>query len=204
MRVIAILVLSACATSPPPPKGGPRGLRASEHLEAAHTHDQLAKHRFTGREEENGGPWVRHWDTGSEDEQAAAVHRSQAATLRAAYERACKGKDRTPAEAAISSLDRYGIGGSVTSSAVVFELDPRAGPPDRLLADLECHRAWMMLAPEGDDADPLDLPGLVIDAKGDLSGITVSIVARDPATVGELQRRAAHLLERRAPRVDLR
>ena len=170
-------------------------------MEEAHTHDELARHRFTGHEED-GGPWVRHWDTGSENEQAAAVHRSHAAALRAAYERACA--DRTPAEATISPLDRYGIGGSTTSSTVVFYLDPRAGPPGRLLAALECHRAWMMLAPEDDEADPLDLPSLVIDAKGDLDGITVSIVARDPAIVGELQRRAAHLLERRVPRVDLR
>lgn len=201
MRTLAWLLLAACATSPPAPKGGPRGLRASEHMEEAHTHDELARHRFTGHDE-NGGPWVRQWDTASENEQAAAVHRSHAAALRAVYDRACK--DRTPAEASISPLDRYGIGGSVTSTAVVFYLDPRAGPPDRLLADLECHRAWMMLAPEDDDGDPLDLAGLVIDAKGDLDGITVSIVVADPAVFGELQRRATRLLERRVPRADLR
>jgi hypothetical protein len=201
MRAVVFLLVSACATTPLPPKGGPRGLRASEHMDEAHVHDELARHRFAGHEED-GGPWVRHWDTGSENEQAAAVHRSHAAALRAAYDQACK--DRTPAEASISPVERYGNGGSVTPNAVVFYLDAKAGPGDRLLADLECHRAWMMLAPEGDDADPLDLPGLAIDATGDLDGITVSLAARDPDIVSELHRRAAHLLERRPPRGNQR
>lgn len=170
-------------------------------MDEARVHDELARRRFAGHDD-NGGPWVRHWDTAHDNEQAAAVHRSHAAELRAAYEQACK--DRTPAEASISPLDRYGIGGRATSSTVVFYLDPKAGPPDRLLADLECHRAWMMLAPEDDAADPLDLPGLVIDANGDFDGITVSIRTRDPETAGELQRRSTHLVERGRPRADLR
>lgn len=201
MRAIVILLISACASAPPPPSGGPRGLHATEHIDEARAHDELAKHRFAGHEE-NGGPWVRHWDTAVENEQAATVHRSHAATLRAAYEQACK--DRTPAEASVSPLERFGIGGAVTASAVVVYLDAKAGPPDRLLADLECHRAWMMLAPEDDDADPLDLPGLVVDANGDVDGITVSIATRDPSYAGELRRRAAHLLERHRPGADVR
>ena len=169
-------------------------------MDEAHLHDELARHRFVGHEE-NGGPWVSHWDTGSEDEQAATVHRSHAAALRATYEQACK--DRTPAEASISPLERFGVGGSVTTNAVVFYLDASAGPSERLLADLECHRAWMMLAPEADDTDPLDLPGLAIDAAGDLDGITVSLATRDADIVPELRRRAAHLLERHRPRGNL-
>ena len=201
MRTVACLLIAACASTPAAPTGGPRGLRASEHLDEAHAHDELARHRFAGREED-GGPWVRHWDTASENEQAAVVHRSKAATLRAAYEEACRA--RTPAEASISPLDRYAIGGTASSTVVVFYLDASAGPPERLLASLQCHRAWMMLAPEEDRADPLDLPGLVIDANGGIDGITVSIRARDPEIVAELQRRAARILERRTPRADPR
>jgi hypothetical protein len=170
-------------------------------MDEAHVHDQLARHRWAGYEE-SGGPWVRRWDTGSENEQAAAVHRSHAAALRDAYEQACK--DRTPAEASTSPLERHGIGGSVTTNRIVFYLDASAGPRDRVLADLECHRAWMMLAPEADDADPLDLPDLAIDATGDLDGITVSLAARDPDILPELQRRAAHAIERYRPRGSLR
>jgi len=191
---MACLLIAACVSTSTGPSGGPRGLRASEHIEEAHSHDELARHRFAGNEED-GGPWVRHWDTASENEQAAAVHRSQAAALRAAYEQACRG--RTAAQASISPFDRYAIGGTATAGTVVFYLDASAGPADRWVADIECHRAWMMLAPEDDEADPLDLPGLVIDAKGDRNGITVSIEARDPDVAGELHKRAAHLLERR-------
>jgi hypothetical protein len=200
MRTVVFLVISACATTPPSPKGGPRGLRASEHMDEAHSHDELARHRFAGHEDD--GPWAGHWDTGTENEQAAAVHRSHAAALRAAYAHACKG--RTPAEASLSPLDRHGTGGSVTTNAVVFYVDASAGSADRVLADLECHRAWMMLAPEADDIDPLDLPDLAIDATGDLDGITVSLIARDPDIVPELHRRAKLLLERLAPRGNLR
>ena len=74
-------------------------------------------------------------------------------------------------------------------------LSPDAGSPDRLLARMKCHRAAMMLAPSDMDDCPLDLPDIVLDARGDTEGITISIVARDPKLVPELQRRAAHDLE---------
>jgi len=45
--VLAILLIG-CATTPrPEPEGGPRGLRASEHLDAARDHDQMACERET-------------------------------------------------------------------------------------------------------------------------------------------------------------
>lgn len=201
MRAIIVALISACATTPPPPAGGPRGLHASDHLDEAHAHDQVAKHRFAGHEDDDVQPWTRHWDTRHDDEQAAAVHRSQAADLQAAYEQACKG--RTLAQASASPLERS-IGGYATATTVVFYLDRRIRSPDRLLADLACHRAWMMLAPEDDKDDPLDLPGLVIDANGGVDGIAVSISARDPEIVAELLRRSAHLLEHDRPRADVR
>ena len=53
----------------------------------------------------------------------------------------------------------------------------------------------MMLADTGMDDCTLDLPGIQIDARGDLEGITVSIAIRDPMLAAELHRRAAHELE---------
>ena len=156
--------------------------------------EQTARHPFVGREE-SVGPWAWRWDTGAEDEQAAAMHRSQAAALTAEYKRACSGQP--PTEHATSPLRRYGVGGSPTSDGVVLYLDPSAGPADRLLAELECHRARMMLAPTPDMDDcPLDLPDIVVSATGDADGITVTISARDPDVVAELKRRAAHELEK--------
>ena len=115
------------------------------------------------------------------------------ARARAAYEQACG--TRTEGEVAVSPLERHGIGGWNTTTGVIVYLSAAAGDPDRLLKDLTCHRAWMMLAPAGMDDCPLDLPGLVVDARGDAEGITLSLAVRDPKLIGELQRRTAHDLE---------
>ena len=200
------VLLAACATTPPPPPaGGPRGLRASEHLDEAREHDRLAT-RSTWPDAKTSGPesplaphipWVRTWDSAAQHERAAAVHRSTAAALNAAYDEACG--TRPPEEVSLSPLEQHALGGANTATGVVLYLSPTVGP-DRLIADLDCHRAWMMLAP-ADMADcPLDLPGLVRDARGDKDGITVTIGVRDPKLVAELQRRAAVQLESAARR----
>jgi hypothetical protein len=203
MRVLpAILVLlTSCATSSAPAaKGGPRGLRASEHLDVARGHDEAARESTrwptvgsTAAGEVSYAPWFRSWDTTSEHERLANIHRSKAAEQHAAYNEAC---GTTPgAEVAVSPLQRYGTGGWNTSTGVIVYLSPSAGDPDRLLAAIKCHRAWMMLAPANMDDCPLDLPGLTLDARGDANGVTVSIAVRDPALVPELQRRTALELE---------
>jgi hypothetical protein len=200
MRILTAILLAACAASQPPaPKGGPRGLRASEHLDVARQQDEEAKTAWRWPDAMRSGPnssnvpWVRSWDAGAEHDRIAAVHRSKADELHLQYGEACGTRDTT--DVAVSPLQRHGIGGWNTSAGVILYLSPDAGPPDKLLADMKCHRAWMMLAPAGMDDCPLDLPGILIDARGDRDVITVSIVIRDPKLVGELQRRAAHDLE---------
>lgn len=193
------LLLAACATTPAPaPRGGPRGLRASEHLDVARTHDQMARHQvsmppsFDSRDA-NGVVWMRAWDPAAEHERIAESHRSEAAALHAEYEQACG--SRPLEEVSVSPLQRYATGGWPTSTGVIMYLSPAAGPPDKLLADLKCHRAWMMLAPAGMEDCPLDMPGIVLDARGEEGGVTVSIVVRDPKLVDELHRKAAHEVE---------
>jgi hypothetical protein len=200
MRFTLTLLIAACATSsPPPPKGGPRGLRADEHVAMAHHHDEIARQSTSIPDRRSGPetvgvPWFRSWNFTAEHERLAAVHRSKAGQLQAAYEEACG--TRPLAEVSISPLVRYGVGGWNTSTGVILYLSPDAGPADRLLADVKCHRAWMMLEPAANMDDcPLDLPGLQLDARGDRDGITVSIVVLDPKLVDELHRRAAHDLE---------
>lgn len=187
MRVLPaiLLLLTSCATSTAPAaKGGPRGLRASEHLDVARGHDEAA--RAVSNE-----PWFRTWDTASEHERLANIHRSKAAELHAAFDEEC---GATPgADIAISPLQRFGTGGWNTSTGVIVYLS--STDPEGLLAALKCHRAWMMLAPANMDDCPLDLPGLTLDARGDANGVTVSIAVRDPALVPELQRRTALELE---------
>lgn len=141
-----------------------------------------------------GGVWFRSWDTEADHDRVAAYHRTQAAELEAEYEEACGA--RSQEQVARSPLQPYLVGGWPTATGIIMYLSPDAGSADQLLADLKCHRAWMMLAPAPDmDACPLDLPGLALDARGDREGITVSIVVRDPKLVDELHRRAAHELE---------
>ena len=199
MRALGFVLLAACATtSTVSPSGGPRGLRASEHLDVAHRHDELARQRQVDRAsfdapDANGVVWLRTWDPSADHERLAAVHRSEAAQLHAEYDEACG--SRPIEEVSISPLSRYAVGAWPTSAGVIFYLDPSAGGPDKLLAEMKCHRAWMMLAPSGMEDCPLDLPGLVLDARGDGEGITVSLVVRDAKLVEELHRRAAHELE---------
>jgi len=130
------------------------------------------------------------WDTSAEHERAAAHHRSSAAALEAEFEQACGDHAIT-----VSPIVRYGMGGSPTANGVILYLSPQAGPAERLIADLRCHRAWMMLGPANMDNCPLDLDGLVLDAYGEDEGFTLTLSVRDPELVPELQRRAIHDLE---------
>ena len=205
MRQFAVIasVLIGCATAPrPEPKGGPRGLRASEHLDAARAHDALARERETWPDTRPAAPgdlrpvalpWYRSWDTAGEHDRLAEIHRAKAAEIHARFDEACR--DLPASDAQVSPLAAYGIGGWNTTTGVIVYLSPDAGPPDRLLARMRCHRAAMLLAPAGMEDCPLDLPEIALDARGDEGGITVSIVVRDPELVPELQRRAAHDLE---------
>ncbi len=203
-KTLALVLLTACGAAPPRPQPpGSRGMRASEHMEAARQQDDLASNQARWPEthpEANGRidqpigiPWRMSWDAQSDHERLAAIHRSAAGELQAAYDEACSG--RSLDQITVSPLQRWGTGGAFTSDGVVLSLDPKAGPPEKLMADIRCHRAWMMLAPSGMESCPLDLAGIHVDAAGDSTGITVTITVSDPTLVPELQRRAAHDLE---------
>jgi hypothetical protein len=179
-------------------------MRADAHLDAARDHARRAKElerwpavrsgdigRF---DDPQAGIWYRAWDTSVEQEQLARTHESQAAALHASYEAACG--PRPLAEVSVSPLQRFGIGGAPMADGVMVFLSADAGPPDELLASLQCHRAWMMLGEAGMDACPLDLARLEFRAYGDRHGVTVEIRSTDSRLVPELQRRAAAELER--------
>lgn len=208
MRYLAIVLLAACASSPKPRPESPgsRGPRASEHMDAARTQDDLAHEKAswpdtrpedgTGRADQLlvGTSWRRTWDSAADHERMAAYHRSAAAALHAEYDEACPHGAVT-----VSPLVRYGVGGSPTEDGVTIFLSPDAGDPDKLMADMRCHRAWMMLQAQASmDVCPLDLAGLSVEATGGKEGISVTLHEKDRALVPELQRRAAHDLEQGA------
>lgn len=198
------LALVAACSGPAAPRHDPtsRGLRASQHLDAAAEQSARSNElsswpdqRSTQSPDEKlaAGSWYRTFDTPEAHSRAAQAHRGNAAALQLAYEEACQ--DRPLIDVSVSPLQRYGKGGAPTSNGVLVFLSPYAGTPDALMAELRCHRAWMMLGPAGMDACPLDLPGLRVSATGDPSGVTVEISVEDPALVPELQRRTMLDLE---------
>ena len=206
-RYPLVLVLAACGSAAPRPQPpGTRGPHASEELEEARRHDERAHEKTlypdvrrtdsTGRTDQLlvGTPWHRTWDSPEDEERMAATHRGAAAQLYADYEKACG--TRPQSEVSVSPLVRFGTGGSTVDNGVVIYLTPQAGGPDKLLSDIDCHRAWMMLAPGDMDDCPLDLAGISFDAVGAKEGITLTITSKNRAVIGELQRRAAHELEK--------
>lgn len=214
-RALALcLCLSACAGTRLEEKPGPRGLRADQHLTIAAREDDRAAEITHWPDRRGGtsidpaeqlvtGGWFGSWDTASDHHKTAKMHRQAATQLQAEYDEACG--DRPAEEVATSPLQRYGIGGSDAPDGTTVLLSAEAGPPDRLLSAMRCHRAWMMLGRTDMDDCPLDLPGLHVDARGDEHGITLTLTVEDVNLVGELRRRAAHDLEagqqrQRAPR----
>jgi hypothetical protein len=172
-------------------------MHASEHLEAAQEQDDLASQDLRVPDVHAGElspnlPWSRVWDASTDHARLATIHRGEAAQLQAEFDEACGKRD--VAEISTSPLTRYAIGGEPTVDGSVFYLSPDAGPPERLLADMRCHRAWMMLAPSDMDECPLDLAGIEVNARGDATEITVEIRVKDPRLVDELHRRAHHEL----------
>lgn len=198
---LAVLVVCSCVTAqhPAPTTPGPRGMRASEHLEAARQQHEMAQQALAYPDVRVGDPpfappWTHTWDTRDDHERLAQIHRSAAAQLHAEYAEACAG--RGAAEVATSPIARFAIAGTPTANGVTIYLSADAGTPEHLLADMRCHRAWMMLAPSDMDDCPLDLADIQVTTRGTLEEIEVTIAVSDPAAVRELQRRTARELER--------
>ena len=207
--MFAAILLSACATTTPP-QGGPRGLRASDHLEAARAHSEAAANRAQWPEPTPvsneaaivargaaGPPWFYYWQADA-DERLAQEHRSAAASLQAEYEAACG--DTPAAEVTVSPVVRYAIGGTTVADGAVVYLSTDAGTPEHVLAAIRCHRAWMMLGRTAMDDCPLDLPRIELVAHAQPGAIELSITTRDASQVPELQRRVAHDVEAGASR----
>lgn len=205
LALAPLLALAACSSAPPPRPATPgsRGLRADQHLDAAQEHERRAQELARWPETRPGGAgafdapqgglWYRRWDTSQDEARLATSHRSAAADLHAQYEEACR--DEPADQAGVSPLQRYGVGGTNVAEGVLIYLRPDAGRSDKLLQEIRCHRAWMMLGESGMSECPLDLAGIQVVAHGDPSGISLQITVKDPRLVPELQRRAAHDLE---------
>lgn len=202
--LLVALLAAGCGSATTTEGTGPRGPRADEHRQMASLEQARAnelarwpdtRHGAVGTDVQQrlaAGAWFGSWDTAAEHEQLARIHRSAAAQLEVEYEAAC---GDTPAELVrVSPLQRYGIGGNATADGARILLSPLAGTPEQLLAEMRCHRAWMMLGRTDMDDCPLDLPGLKVSARGDQHGVELTLTIA-PSQVGELQRRSVLDLE---------
>lgn len=198
---VALFALAACGpgTSTPPPRVA-RDMRANEHQDAARLHaaraaelarvsDALREQPKKWKDDPKTGLWFRSLD----EEQQADAHLEAAARLQADYQERCAGLSRD--EITISPLQQFSTGGMAKPDGVIVFLAPAAGPADRLLRALRCHQAWMRLGEAQRDECPLELAGIDLVTYGDRTGISVEIAIQDPAQVGELQRRAQHVIE---------
>ncbi len=206
------LAVTACASARPvqsrQPTDTSRGLRASEHLAVADSQQQAAVQSSTLPDMRGDGintgtqlmqPWYRSSGTGADHADKVQYHRAAASALIGDYTAACGAIPS--AQAAVSPIARFGIGGWPTQSGAIVYLSADAGDPDEVMAAMVCHRAWMMLSPANALNGPLDLAGLSFDARGDANGITVSLTIRDLKMVAELQKRVEHDLEQAAQHV---
>ncbi|MCE9578069.1 MAG: hypothetical protein K8W52_33375 [Deltaproteobacteria bacterium] len=175
-------------------------MRASDHLEAAREHTEAAQRSWPDQRAGADGsigtspgvagpPWYYYWDPATDHERLAEIHRSQAAQIEADYQRACG--DAPLAEISVSPLVHHAIGASEIPTGMVVYLTPEAGTPEQLLAEMRCHRAWMMLGRTNMDSCPLDLAGIEVVAHRTEGAVEVMITTRDRGLVKELQRRVA-------------
>jgi hypothetical protein len=202
-RFSFLLLVAACGGSTTQQRPWDRGPRASEHLEQAREHAELAaQHRASpetrpgapGTPELSAGPpWYYYWSSAAEHDRLAQMHRTDAARIYAEYEAACGA--RPVEEVSVSPLQRWVTGGGEVPGGAYFVLDSAAGPPERLLGEMRCHRAWMMLGRSPMDDCPLDVAGVDVVAHEVDGVVEVLITTRDQAAVAELQRRAAHEIE---------
>jgi hypothetical protein len=205
MRTLLLALVAACGANAREPVEEPRAIRTQEHLEEARKHDEIARQRstFPVRTETVPGdpttplapqvPWTRNWDLDSEHERIARVHRGNAAALEASYQEACGTRDVKKVIG--SPITRHRVGGWDTDDGVVVLLSTHAGTPETLLADLRCHRAYLLASTAVAKDSPLELPGLRIDARGDQDGITLTLTVRDAQLLPELRRRVALQVE---------
>ena len=210
MRICLLaLAVTACASQRPvqsrQPADTSRGLRASEHLDVADSQQQAVVQSSTFPDMRGDGintgtqlmqPWYRSSATGADHADKVQYHRAAASALIGDYTAACGAIPS--ADAAVSPIAKFGIGGWPTQSGAIVYLSADAGAPDEVMAAMVCHRAWMMLSPANKLEGPLDLAGLSFDARGDANGITVSLTIRDLKMLTELQRRVEHDLEEAA------
>lgn len=205
-----LLTASACGAS----QGTrPEDMTAAEHRDEARRHDREGMRAPYVRGSYLGGyydpswghprggsywshgyypwsyTWSSSWDAGASHFAQAEQHDAAAAVLEKRYRETCALV--APNTAALPPLDRFVRAVVATDTGVLLQLSKDAGPPDVLLAEIQCHTAWLQLEPRPEAArDITAVNGISYTIKADADAITVSISASEPGAITELRRRA--------------
>jgi hypothetical protein len=136
--------------------------------------------------------WSSRWDTGASHYAEAEEHEAAADVLEKRYRDTCALV--APNTAPIPPLDRFVRSVAPTDRGVILRLARDAGPPDMLLAEIQCHTAWLQLAPRPEAANDITaVKGIEYVVRAEADGITVTITAADPNGIAELRRRAERI-----------
>lgn len=187
---------AACATAHHGTR--PDDMTAAEHQAASGEHGEQVVgsgyHHPTWSYSSGWYPWY-YWSPDDEHRELAQAHRDSAEQLKLQYEAACA---NLPRGADVSSPLDTSVGSvSPIEGGIAFHLAETAGPPDRVLAQLRCHRAWLKLAPTpGAAEDPLQVDGVTWLTRAGRGEIEVRATASAESARAELARRAAIVSER--------
>jgi len=207
----AALILAACgATS----GTRPEDMTAAEHRREARQHDREGMRAPYVRGSYSGGyygdpswghprggsywshgyyPWGYYWssgwNTGESHFAEAEAHEAAADVLEKRYRETCALVAANTAP--IAPLDRFVRSVAPIDRGVILRLARDAGPPDVLLAEIQCHTAWLQLTPRPQAAnDVTAVKGIEYNVRAEADGIVVTITATEPGAIAELRRRA--------------
>lgn len=207
----AALILAACGTTT---GTRPEDMTAAEHRREARRHDRegmrapYVRGAYYGDAYYGSGywshgfyPWGYYWssgwNTGASHFTEADEHEAAAAVLEKRYRDTCALV--APNTAPTPPLDRFVRSATPADRGVTLRLAREAGPPDVLLAEIQCHTAWLQLAPRAEAANDITaVKGIEYAIRAEPDGIAVTITASDPQAVAELRRRAELIEKRRA------
>ena len=220
MRTFPILSSSICfaaAACGASHGTGPEDMTAVEHRDEATRHDREGMrapyvrgsylggyHGDTSWGHPRGGSYWSHgyypwayswsstWDAGESHFAQAEQHQTAAGVLEKRYRDTCALV--APNTAARSPFVGFVQSVAPTERGIVLRLSRDAGPPDVLLAEIQCHTAWLQLEPRPEaNSDITAVKGVDYSIRATVEGLDVSITSSEPAAVAEVRRRAEAL-----------
>lgn len=186
------LLLAATAACAGPRATGagtrPDDMTAEQHRTSARRHDEIGRQGpyLRGRA---WAPWTYSWDPATEHLAERDAHLAAAVTLDTRYREACS--DVPVGAESGSPLSGRAISATPIDGGVLLLLDPAAGPPDQVLAEIRCHRAWLVLEDRPglvDDVVALDHVRYAAQVRDETIELRITTTSRDD--LEELRRRA--------------